>query len=181
MSGRGRYAGSTSVPVERSRAEIEGILKRYGATEFGYGWGHKGEVVAFVYEGRQVRLVLPNPTKDDDIIKLTPTGKLRPDGQLQDEIAKERRRRWRALGLVIKAKLEAVETGIADFSDEFLAYTLLPSGHTIGQVLRPQLDQVARTGRMPALGITYDGPPPAPPDPIDPGPAEPIAADADVR
>ena len=181
MMARGRYAGSTSVPFERSRAEIEGILKRYGAIEFGYGWTKQAEVVAFVYEGRQVRMVLPTPTKDDDIVKLTPSGKMRPDGQIQDEIQKERRRRWRALGLVIKAKLEAIETGIADFSDEFLAYTLLPNDLTIGQVLRPQLDHVARTGQMPGLGITFDGDTPPPPMRLpDPGPDEPIAVDADV-
>lgn len=156
---RGRYAGTTSVPVERSRAEIEGILKRYGADEFQYGWNKGSEVVAFLYEGRHVRLVLPMPTEDDPDIKLTPRGKLRPPGQIEDEIAKEHRRRWRALALVIKAKLEAVESGIADFSEEFLAYTVLPNQLTIGQVLRPQLDEVARTGKMPGLGITFDGPP----------------------
>ena len=34
-----RYAEQTSVAAERSRAEIEGTLTRYGATAFMYGWG----------------------------------------------------------------------------------------------------------------------------------------------
>ncbi len=29
-----RYAETTSVPVDRSKAEIEAVLKRYGASEF---------------------------------------------------------------------------------------------------------------------------------------------------
>ena len=33
-----RYAEGTSVPVDRSRAEIERALTRYGATGFGYQW-----------------------------------------------------------------------------------------------------------------------------------------------
>lgn len=33
-----RYASETVVPVERSRAEIEGLLVRYGASQFHTGW-----------------------------------------------------------------------------------------------------------------------------------------------
>jgi hypothetical protein len=58
------------------------------------------------------------------------------------------RQRWRALNLVVKAKLEAVESGIATFEDEFLAYTMLPGGATVGQWLTPQLDEVYRRGDL---------------------------------
>ena len=34
----GRYATDTRVSVERSKAEIEAILARYGADQFMYGW-----------------------------------------------------------------------------------------------------------------------------------------------
>ncbi|WP_242394821.1 hypothetical protein [Anaeromyxobacter oryzisoli] len=34
----GRYAQGTSVPMERSRAEIERTLVRYGASGFAYAW-----------------------------------------------------------------------------------------------------------------------------------------------
>ena len=60
------------------------------------------------------------------------------------------RQRWRALLLVIKAKLEAIEAGIATFEDEFLAYTMLPSGETVGEWVSPQLDKVYEKGVMPA-------------------------------
>jgi hypothetical protein len=61
------------------------------------------------------------------------------------------RQRWRALALVIKAKLEAVESGITCFEDEFLAHIILPSGQQVGEWLRPQLKLAYDKGSMPAL------------------------------
>jgi hypothetical protein len=39
----------------------------------------------------------------------------------------------------VKAKLEAVESGITSFEDEFLAHVMLPNGGTVSDLLRPQL------------------------------------------
>jgi hypothetical protein len=33
-----KYAANTEVSAEKSRAEIETVLRRYGATGFMYGW-----------------------------------------------------------------------------------------------------------------------------------------------
>ena len=41
---------------------------------------------------------------------------------------------------MVKAKLEAVESGIATFEDEFMAYTMLPSGESVSEWLAPQLE-----------------------------------------
>jgi hypothetical protein len=35
--------------------------------------------------------------------------------------------------MVVKAKLEAVESGIVTFEDEFLAQTVLPDNRTVGE------------------------------------------------
>jgi hypothetical protein len=51
--------------------------------------------------------------------------------------------------LVIKAKLEAVETGITSFESEFLAHILLPDGSTFGQWAAPELERVYLSGKMP--------------------------------
>jgi hypothetical protein len=59
--------------------------------------------------------------------------------------------RWRALALVIKAKLEAVQQGISTFEDEFLAQTVLPDGNTLSRWIQPQLTSVYATGHMPPL------------------------------
>lgn len=59
------------------------------------------------------------------------------------------KQRWRALALIIKAKLEAVESGISEFDDEFLANIMLPDGATVGEWFRPQLAEAYRIGSMP--------------------------------
>jgi len=149
-----RFAAQTTVPVERSRAEIERILERYGAEKFVYGWDRDDAVIAFVVrvdsgELRQVRFKLPLPDKADPEFTHHSRGR-RTETEIERRWEQAQRQRWRALVLVVKAKLEAVESGIATFEDEFLAYTMLPTGATVGEWLSPQLDEVYRDGVMPA-------------------------------
>lgn len=139
-----RYAATTTVSVERSRAEIESTLLRYGASQFMYGWDQAGAVIAFVMEPtaekkRQVRFMLPLPARGEWRFTHHSRGLRTPDAA-KKEWEQACRQRWRALALVVKAKLEAVESGIATFEDEFLAYILLPDGGTVSQWLTPQLD-----------------------------------------
>ena len=61
------------------------------------------------------------------------------------------RQRWRALALVIKAKLEAVESGITVFDKEFMAHIVLPDGKTVGEHMLPQIESSYETGSMPPL------------------------------
>ena len=65
------------------------------------------------------------------------------------------RQRWRALALVIKAKLESVETGVATFEEEFMANIVLPSAQTMAEYALPQIAQAYETGTMPPL-LGYD-------------------------
>lgn len=51
----------------------------------------------------------------------------------------------------IVAKLEAVEAGITEFEDEFLAHIVLPSGNTVGNWVRPQIAKSYATGEMPLM------------------------------
>ena len=53
--------------------------------------------------------------------------------------------------LIIRAKLEAVESGLTTLENEFLANILLPDGGTVGEWLAPQIDEAYGTGRMPAM------------------------------
>jgi hypothetical protein len=138
-----RYAANTSVSVEKSRAEIEATLVRYGASSFMYGWNLTDAMIAFVVtvgEGqqRQVRFRLPLPSRDDRQFTHHSYGE-RTQSAAENLWEQACRQRWRALALVVKAKLEAVETGIATFEDEFLAYVMLPEGQTVGEWIKPQL------------------------------------------
>lgn len=146
-----RYAASTEVPVDRSRAEIEKILQRYGATSFAYGWDRAGARIGFEANGRQVRFYLPLPDRGWEQFQLTPTGRDRSAAAAQLAWEQACRQSWRALALVIKAKLEAVEAGITTFEDEFLAHLVLPSGQTFGDWARPQIATVYAHATMPAL------------------------------
>jgi hypothetical protein len=122
------YAEKTKVPVSRSRDELERVLTRYGADAFGYGWDQGRAVVSFRAHDRHIRFAMAIPLN-----------------------AQEERQRWRALVLVVKAKLEAVESGITTFEEEFLAHVVIADGSTVGEWMAPQLEQVYATGEMPAL------------------------------
>jgi len=146
-----RYASDTGVPIDRSRSEIERILQRYGATAFMYATKPDRAMIAFEIENRHLRMILPLPTSREDAMRLNRWGKeITPDA-MKKRIDQEARRRWRALALVIKAKLEAVASGIAVFEDEFMAYFVLPNGSTVGEWARPQLEAVYSSGKMPKL------------------------------
>ncbi|HVX20921.1 MAG TPA: hypothetical protein VHB02_06220 [Acidimicrobiales bacterium] len=146
------YASATSVSVETSRSEIERTLVRYGATAFAYGWRDEAAMIEFAAADRRVRFVLPLPARDDPAFWTTPARRTKRSSEAAyKEWEQACRQRWRALALVIKAKLEAVEAGISEFEDEFLAHIVLPDGTTAGQWLRPQIADAYETGRMPSF------------------------------
>lgn len=58
---------------------------------------------------------------------------------------------WRDMALIIKAKLEAVASGVTTFEDEFSSRFMLPNGNTVGQWLHPQLAQAYEMQRMPPM------------------------------
>jgi hypothetical protein len=145
-----KYAEGTTVPAERSQAEIGETVRRYGAQGFMFGWEDSHAMIAFRVGERQVRFLLDLPDPAAKEFTLTPTGQKRRDpGAAYDA---ELRRRWRCLALAIKAKLESVATGITTFEDEFLAHIVLPDGSTVSDHVHQQITEAWRTGgRMPGL------------------------------
>lgn len=149
-----KFASATSVSPERSRAEIESTLRRYKAENFCYGWNGSTAMIGFTCFARQVRFLLPLPDrKAKAITHAVRRGQLCVRSESQQEEAYEQfcRQRWRALLLVIKAKLEAVESGICTFEQEFLGHIVLPGGMTCSEWLLPQIEIAYRTGTMPPL------------------------------
>jgi hypothetical protein len=59
------YANRTEVPAHRSRAEIERLLARYGATGFMYAWEGESQQIAFKIHDRSIRIILPMPDPAD--------------------------------------------------------------------------------------------------------------------
>jgi hypothetical protein len=148
-----RYAEGTTVSAEKSKLEIEQILTRYGATSFASGWQGGVAVIAFEAKGRRIKFTLPLPdAKDKGVTHKRNDGWNGPtETEKKERVEQETRRRWRALALAIKAKLEVVESGIATFEQEFMAHVVLPNGATVGEWMEPQLDSVYRSGHMPPL------------------------------
>lgn len=148
-----RYAESTSVSSEKSRAEIERTLQRYGATGFMYGWQKDSALVAFEMNGKSIKFILPLPERES----FARTGGNHPRRRTENQIAaaweKACRQRWRALTLCIKAKLEAVESEITTFEHEFLAHFVTANGQTVGDRLIPQLSANLNS---PALALGWD-------------------------
>lgn len=134
-----QYAKDTSVSVSTSKAEIERILERYGADQFMSGWSAEQAVIAFTMERRQIRFVLPMPDKEDKRFTHHSRGRRTAEAALK-EWEQACRQRWRALALVIKAKLEAVESGISILEDEFLSHIVMPNGRTVGEEIRPKIE-----------------------------------------
>jgi hypothetical protein len=146
-----RYASSTSVSAEKSRAEIERDLRRYGADQFMSGWDKGGQaILGFRFNGRMIRMLLSMPDPKAREFTHTPSrGTRRREDDAAREWEQACRQRWRALALVIKAKLEAVTAGITTFEDEFLAFTMLPDGTTVNQWIGPKLLAAYDKGEMP--------------------------------
>lgn len=145
------YAEKTKVSPEKSRHEIEEILKRYGATGFGYSWEGCSAVIMFFADGRYIRFVLPLPNPKDEKFTHKDKWNTRAEPQVQAMVEQATRQRWRALGLAIKAKLESVNSGITSFEDEFLAHVVLPNGQTVGAAMKPALEDAYSSGKMPKL------------------------------
>lgn len=146
------YAKNTNVSVSASKQEIDKILARYRAERRGVMEEPGRALVIFEREGRRVQMEMFLPHPDGEEFKRKRSSYGREAGEFDPERHEQAcRQKWRALGLVLKAKLEAVESGITTFETEFLAHIMLPGGGTVGKWFKPQLEQSYKNGKMPPL------------------------------
>lgn len=155
-----KYAQKTSVSVERSRLEIETTLQRFGASAFAYATQNEKAMLRFQAQGRWIMFILelPNPA-DLKFTNRTWNGKIRPE-KLPEAVAYKNwesacREKWRALALVIKAKLVAVQDGISQFEDEFMAHILMPDGKTVSHHMKPIIQESYESGRVKPLELEF--------------------------
>jgi hypothetical protein len=131
------YASRTTVSPARTRNEIEHELEKRGASAFGFNRDGRSNVIMFTLHGLRVRMELemPDPSGFKDY---TAGNGRRVSGQkvYDEEVA----RRWRALLLVVKAKLVAVDEGITSLEREFLADVVLANGMTVLEEARPAIE-----------------------------------------
>jgi hypothetical protein len=124
VSGR-RYAEDTSVPIDRTQAEVKDRLRKAGADQLAIYEGSGSSMVGFALAGRMYRLTVPLSAN--------------PKSAAQDE-----KRAWRLLLLLLKAKLEAVTEGATTIEREFLADMLLPNGQTVYERSAPRFGDCLR-------------------------------------
>lgn len=111
------FAATTQVPVERTKAEIEKLVKKYGARSFGVGWQGDQAQVNFVAHERHIRFTIMVP-----------------------QAAQAQRSKWRTLLLLVKAKLEAVDAKVVTFEEAFVGDIVMPeTGRTVWEMTREQI------------------------------------------
>lgn len=151
----GKFATHTVVDPEETLMEIRRTLKRYDATNMTTVEGEKFIYIMFEMQHRRVKFVVPMPNKDSEEFIGGSGSKYYSKGDFVPEKYEQGiRSRWRALLLVIKAKLESYDVGIEDFQDAFMAQILLPDGQTMSEWAKPQIAKAYETDGMPPLLVS---------------------------
>lgn len=136
---QGRYAEGTSVPISRSREELERTLERFGATA--QAWMRDDEIgnitLAFKRKGNGYKFSISLRTQEDE--RYTPTRLRRSDSVARDAADKENRRRFRSLANYVKALMDAADTGIIEAEEALMPYMILPTGQTVAEALTAAL------------------------------------------
>lgn len=127
------YGAYTKVPLDRTMNEIVAMLKKAGAESIAQFEDNKQLAVQCFAQDRLLRFAVTLPES--------------PQG---------RRQRGRALMLVIKAKLESVESEVETFDEAFLANIVTPGGPTVADWLIPQIEEGYRIGKMPTQLLLTD-------------------------
>lgn len=151
------YAETTSVAFERSIAEVIAHIKKHGAEQIGQMEDAGFFALQFKIADRLIRFHLPFKTIND-----MPTHNGRretlTEAQRRDRLEQSKRQRGRALMLVIKAKLESVESGIETVEEAFLANVVMADGQTVYQRAAQHIAIEYQTG-APNIGMGLLPPP----------------------
>ena len=148
------YAEDTKVPFEQSVAEIVRLVKKAGAAQIGQIESRDKLVIAFTLADRQMKFVLPLVTEYKGPA-------FHGNGRAVDAakvIEQRNRSKARALLLVIKAKLESVESGIETFEEAFLAHIVTASGETVYERISAPLAIEYDTGKVSGVAGLLGGP-----------------------
>jgi hypothetical protein len=122
------YAENTTVPLEKSIGDIVALVKKAGAERIARFEEPDRFTVQFELGGRMVRFRVRLPQPDE----FTKRGARPANDAEQRQSAESRaRQRARALLLVIKAKLESVESEVETFEEAFLPNIVMSDGATV--------------------------------------------------
>ncbi len=167
MSTGSIFAAHTSVAVDKTKGELERLLVRHGAGQ--YGTAHDDvngfALVYFALGGRHIRLQVPIPRLDawPDPKQPSYRTKLKTPQSwdrwaeatriqwVREQWEQVCRTRWRCMLLIVKAKLELIGMKLSTVDREFLADITLPDGRSVGEWLRPGIEKAYLGGKMPPM------------------------------
>jgi hypothetical protein len=149
------YASGTTVPVEKTRMELDRLLQKHGAIQRGILSDDEGgrATVLFALADRKVELQVPLPKPSEFAVGVVRGRKSKLAPEQQRKLWEQAcRQRWRCMLLIVRAKLELIELKMSTVEREFLADIVLPGGKHVSSVMTRVLEEAYRTGKMPQLG-----------------------------
>jgi len=147
------YAENTEVAVEKSVGEIVALIKKAGANRIAQIEEPEYLQIQFFLHDRLLRFSVGMPSLEEMPTK-DGRGAMLSRDQRNNRAAQACRQRARALLLVIKAKLESVESGVESFEEAFLANVVMPDGRTVGEMAQPAIADAYTSGKQPTLFLT---------------------------
>lgn len=145
------YAAGTTVSSAKTMGEIQGMLAARGVVKVATMTDPEKFTLAFEFEGVPYRMTLPTPDPASPEFSQYYRGSVlyeRSDSQKKKLYEKEVNCRWRAFGMVIKAKLVAVEEGISTIAREFIGDAVLASGQTFREAYADDLPKAIADGKL---------------------------------
>lgn len=147
------YAENTKVPLKRSLSEISSMLRKAGAEQIAQMEDRQRFAIQFFMESRMIRFTIPMPMLEDMPERDGRGSRLSPASRLakRDQSA---RQRGRALMLVIKAKLESIESEVETFEQAFLANVVMADGRTLYERVHEPIALEYQSGKVEPLKLT---------------------------
>lgn len=139
------YAKGTSVSPDKTFTDIRTMLRHHKATAIGTLEIGNAIQLGFQLDNRNIRFTVPLPERASFRYKRINQSKAvaeRTTAEMDQSYQQATAERWRALLLVVKAKLESVESGIETLDQAFLAQLEAPGDpgrRTVGEILIPQI------------------------------------------
>jgi len=145
-----RFPAKTKIETEKSLSEIKRTVQSYGADQFASFEDQSRAAIIFTMNDWRIRFDLPLPVQSDPVFLRDRRGVRSPAG-VREAWLQGCRRKWNALAVSIKAKLDSVESGIETFEEAFLANVVLPDGSLLGDHASAALHEAYTSGQLPPL------------------------------
>jgi hypothetical protein len=144
------YATNSSVPVERSKAQIRGYLAQAGADGFGDVEQQGKVAMAFVIDGHRYQITFTLPAFSQ--FQQTPSGRDRCQREALAHHDRAVRSYWRTILLIIKANCEAIALGVMTARQAFGSMLVLGDGHTtVGEAVWARIESGELPKALPLL------------------------------